>query len=99
MSFFWVKDADFLSVSERTLRSKRAKLEISLKYSQIIEMQLGVELQNILTENSNMGEKIVVGALLFRVITMQRKMFHKSANSGDHVEKFLRGLKTLRRRT
>ena len=32
MSFSWMKTADFLSVSERTLRNKSAELEISLKY-------------------------------------------------------------------
>ena len=55
MDFSWVKIADFLSVSERTLRNKRAELDISLKYSQITEMQLDVEVQTTLTENPNMG--------------------------------------------
>ena len=32
MGFSWMKIADSLSVSERTLRNKRAELEISLKY-------------------------------------------------------------------
>ena len=64
MGFSWVKIADFLSVSERTLQNQRAKLETSLKYSQIIEMQLDAEVQTILTQNPNMGEKMLVGALL-----------------------------------
>ena len=64
MGFSWVKIADFLSVSERTLRNQRAKLDTSLKYSQITEMQLDAEVQTILTQNPNMGEKMLVGALL-----------------------------------
>ena len=72
MGFSWVRIADFLSVSERTLRNKRAELEISLKYSQITEMQLGAEVQAILTQNPNMAEKMLVGALLSRGITVQR---------------------------
>ena len=59
MGFSWVKIADFLSVSERTLRNKTAELEISLKYSQITEMQLDAEVQTILTQNLNMGEKML----------------------------------------
>ena len=70
MGFSWMKISDFLYVSERTLQKKRAKLEISLKYSQITQMQLEVELQTILTGNPNMGEKILVGALFSRQITM-----------------------------
>ena len=35
MGLSWMKNSDFLYVSERTLQKKRAKLEISLKYSQI----------------------------------------------------------------
>ena len=70
MGFSWIKISDFLYVSERTLQKKRAKLEISLKYSQITQMQPEVELQTILTGNPNMGEKIIVGALFSRQITM-----------------------------
>ena len=70
MGFSWMKISDFLYVSERTLQKKRAKLEISLKYSQITQMQPEVELQTILTGNPNMGEKILVGALFSRQITM-----------------------------
>ena len=70
MGFSWMKISDFLYVSERTLQKKRAKLEISLKYSQITQMQPEVELQTILTGNPNMGEKIIVGALFSRQITM-----------------------------
>ena len=43
MGFSWVKIAEFFSVSERTLRNKRAELEISVKYSQITEMRLDEE--------------------------------------------------------
>ena len=57
MGFSWVKIADFLSVSKRTLRNKRAELQISQKHSQITEMQLDTEVQTILTENPNMREK------------------------------------------
>ena len=78
MDFSWVKIADFLSVSERTLRNKRAELDISLKYSQITEMQLEVEVQTILTENPNMGEEILIEALLSRGITVQKKMLRKA---------------------
>ena len=74
MGFSWVKIADFLCVSERTLRNKRAELEISLKYSQITEIQLDAEVQTILTENPNMGEKMLVGALVSRGITVQMEM-------------------------
>ena len=70
MGFPWMKISGFLYVSERTLRKTRAKLEISLKYSQITQMQLEVELQTILTGNPNMGEKILLGALFSRQITM-----------------------------
>ena len=70
MGLSWMKNSDFLYVSERTLQKKRAKLEISLKYSQITQMQPEVELQTILTGNPNMGEKIIVGALFSRQITM-----------------------------
>ena len=70
MGLSWMKISDFLYVSERTLQKKRAKLEISLKYSQITQMQPEVELQTILTGNPNMGEKIIVGALFSRQITM-----------------------------
>ena len=70
MGLSWMKNSDFLYVSERTLQKKRAKLEISLKYSQITQMQPEVELQTILTGNPNMGEKILVGALFSRQITM-----------------------------
>ena len=70
MGFSWMKISDFLYVSERTLQKKRAKLEISLKYSQITQMQREVELQTIPTGNPNMGEKIIVGALFSRQITM-----------------------------
>ena len=71
MGFFWVKIADFLSVSERTLRNKRAELDISLKYFHVTEMQLDAKMQTILTKNP---EKMLVGALLSRGITAQRKM-------------------------
>ena len=98
MGFSWVKIADFLSVSERTLRNKTAELEISLKYSQITEMQLDAEVQTILTQNPNMGEKMLVGALLSRGITVQRGMLRKSIEHVDPVGKVLRRLRTLRRR-
>ena len=74
MGFSWVKIADFLCVSERTLRNKRAELEISLKYSQITEIQLDAEVQTILTENPNKGKKKLVGALLSGGITVQMEM-------------------------
>ena len=98
MGFSWVKIADFLSVSERTLRNKRAELEISLKYSQITEMQLDVEVQTMLTENPNMGEEMLVGALLSRGITVQREMLRISIERVDPVGKVLRRSRTLRRR-
>ena len=98
MGFSWVKIADFLSVSERTLRNQRAKLETSLKYSQITEMQLDAEVQTILTENPNMGEKMLVGALLSRGITVQMEMLRKSIERVDPVGKVLRRLRTLQRR-
>ena len=69
MGFSWVKIAAFLSVSERTQWNKRVELEISLKYSQITEMQLDAEVQTILTQNPNMGEKMLKGALLSHGIT------------------------------
>ena len=74
MDFCWVKIADFFSVSERTLRNKRSELEISLKQPQITEMQLDAEVQTIPTQNPNMGEKMLVGALLSRGITVQEEM-------------------------
>ena len=98
MGFSWVKIADFLSVSKRTLRNKRAELDISLKYSQITEMELDAEVQTILTENPNMGEKMLVGALLSRGIIVQRKMLRKAIERVDPAGKVLRRLRTLRRR-
>ena len=98
MGFSWVRIADFLSVSERTLRNQRAELEISLKYSQINEMQFDAEKQTILTQNPNMGEKMLVEALLSRGITVQREMLRKSIEHVDPVGKVLRRLRTLRRR-
>ena len=98
MYFSWVKIADFVCVSERTLRNKRAELEISPKYSQITEMQLDAEVQTILTENPNMGEKMLVGALLSRGITVQMEMLRKSIERVDPVGKVLRRLRTLQRR-
>ena len=89
MGFSWVKIADFLSVSERTLRNQRAKLETSLKYSQITEMQLDAEVQTILTQNPNMGEKMLVGALMSRGITVQSEMLRKSTERVDPVGKVL----------
>ena len=93
-----MKIVDFLSVSERTLPNKRTELEISLKYSQITEMQLDAGVQTILTENPNMGEKMLVGGLLSRGITVQREMLHKSIERVDLVVKVLRRWRTLRRR-
>ena len=55
MGFSWVKIADFMS--ERTLRVKKAELDISLKYSQITEMQLDLEVQETLAENPSMGRR------------------------------------------
>ena len=98
MGFSWVRIADFLSVSERTLRNQRAELEISLKYSQINEMQFDAEKQTILTQNPNMGEKMLVEALLSRGITVQREMLRKSIEHVDPVGKVLRRLRTLQRR-
>ena len=98
MYFSWVKIADFVCVSERTLRNKRAELEISPKYSQITEMQLDAEVQTILTENPNMGEKMLVGALLSCGITVQMEMLRKSIERVDPVGKVLRRLRTLQRR-
>ena len=95
MGFSWVKIGDFLSVSERTLRNKRAEIEI---YSQISEMQLDAEVQTILTENPNMREKMLAGTLLSRGITVQRKMLRKSIERVDPVGNVLRRLRTLRRR-
>ena len=57
MGFSWVKITDFMSVSERTLRIKKAELDISLKYYQITEMRLDLEVQEILAENPNMGRR------------------------------------------
>ena len=98
MGFSWVKIADFLSVSERTLRNKTAELEISLKYSQITEMQLDAKVQTILTKNPKIGEKMLVGALLSHEITAQKEMLRKSIERVDPVGKVLRRLRTLRRR-
>ena len=97
VGFSWVKTADFLSGSERTLRNKRVELEISLKYSQITEMQLDVEVQTILTENPKLGENMLVGALLSRGITVQREMLRRSIERVDPVGKVLRRLRSLRR--
>ena len=82
-----MKFADFLSVSERTLRNKRTELEIPLKYSQITEMQLDAKVQTILSQNPNMGEKMLVGALLSRGITVQREMLRKPIERVDHLRR------------
>ena len=60
MGFSWVRIAEFLSVLVKTLRNKSPELEISRKSSQINEMQLDTEMQTILIENPNMGEKMLV---------------------------------------
>ena len=61
-------------------------------------MQLDAEVQTILTENSNMGEKMLVTALLCCVITVQREMLRKLIERVEPIEKVLRRLRTLRRR-
>ena len=58
-------------------------------------MQLDAEMQTILTENPNMGEKMLVGALLSRGITVQKEMLRKSIERLDPVGKVLRRLRTL----
>ena len=58
-------------------------------------MQLDAEVQTRLTENPNVGEKMLVGALLSRGITVQREMLRKSIERVDPVEKVLRRLRTL----
>ena len=58
-------------------------------------MQLDAEMQTILTENPNMGEKMLVGALLSRGITVQKEMLRKSIERVDPVGKVLRRLRTL----
>ena len=68
MGFSWVKIADFLSVSERTLRNKRVELEISLKYSQITEMELDGQVQTILTENPDLVGKVRIHTKCFMVM-------------------------------
>ena len=82
-----MKFADFLSVSERTLRNKRTELEIPLKYSQITEMQLDAKVQTILSQNPNMGEKMLVGALLSRGVTVQREMLRKPIERVDPLRR------------
>ena len=82
-----MKFADFLSVSERTLRNKRTELEIPLKYSQITEMQLDAKVQTILSQNPNMGEKMLVRALLSRGITVQREMLRKPIERVDPLRR------------
>ena len=61
-------------------------------------MQLNAEVQTILTENPNMGEKMLVGALLSRGITVLRKILRKSIERVDPVGKVFWRLRTLRRR-
>ena len=58
-------------------------------------MQLDAEVQTILTENPNMGEKMLVGALLSRGITVQKEMLRKSIERVDPVGKVLLRLRTL----
>ena len=58
-------------------------------------MQLDAEVQTRLTENPNVGEKMLLGALLSRGITVQREMLRKSIERVDPVEKVLRRLRTL----
>ena len=61
-------------------------------------MQLDAEVQTILTENSNMGKKMLVTALLCCVITVQREMLGKLIERVEPIGKVLRRLRTLRRR-
>ena len=58
-------------------------------------MQLDAEVQIRLTENPNVGWKMLVEALLSRGITVQREMLRKSIERVDPVEKVLRRLRTL----
>ena len=57
-------------------------------------MQLDAEVQTILTENPNMGQKMLVGTLLSRGITVQREMLRKSIERVDPVGKVIRRLRT-----
>ena len=61
-------------------------------------MQLDAEVQTILTENPNMEEKMLVGALLSRGITVQREMLRKSIERVDPAGNVFRRLRSLRRR-
>ena len=55
--FTWKKIAEILGVSERTLRTKGHKLEITDKYTWIRDNELDNFIQKILEESPNIGEK------------------------------------------
>ena len=69
-----------------------------LKYSQITERQLDSEMQTILTENPNIGGKMLIGVLLSRGIIVQGKMLRKAIERVNLAGKVLRRLRTLQRR-
>ena len=90
LGFKWKKIAEILCESERTLRTKKYELEITDKYTGII--------QEILKESLNMGEKMLQGALQSRGIRTQRRRLRFSIERVDPIGKVLRRLRTLRRR-
>ena len=56
LGFTWKKIAEILCVSDRTLRTKRKELEITYKYTGIIDNDLDKFIEEILKESPNMGE-------------------------------------------
>ena len=92
------KIAEIFCVSERTLRRKRHELEITDKYTGIRDNELDNVIQKILEERPNMGEKMLQGTLQSRGIPIQQGHLRSYIETVDATGKFLRRLRTLRRR-
>ncbi len=98
LGFSWKQVASLLSISERTLRTRRKELEIREKYTDINDNQLDTLVEQLLLESPNMGEKLLSGALVAKGIHIQRKRMRQSVSRVDPVGKALRRFRRLRRR-
>lgn len=99
MGFTWKKISELLSISERTLRTRRHELEVSEKYEDIDDVRLDGIIQEILEQSPNMGEIMLQGAIQSRGINIQRRRLRASIERVDPVGRELRRLMCLKRRS
>ena len=90
LGFTRKKITEILGVSERTLRTKSHKLEITDKYTGIRDNELENFIQEILEESLNMGEKMLQGDLQSRGLRIQRRRLRSSIERVDPLGKVLR---------